>query len=97
MKPSSCSIVGLRKTGAVSRMKSFQNCPGSSSLLGGRGQPHQPLLEALLLERARERLLGDEHDPVAAPAQHVADPDAVVGRPVGALGEEDEGSPSHRA
>ena len=31
MKPSSCSIVGLRKTGAVSRMKSFQNWPGSSS------------------------------------------------------------------
>src|SRR3954447_25957885 len=34
MKPSSCSIVGLRNTGAVSRMKSFQNCPGSSSCSG---------------------------------------------------------------
>ena len=35
MKPSSCSIVGRRKTGDVSRMKSFQNCPGSSSTSGG--------------------------------------------------------------
>jgi hypothetical protein len=35
MKPSSCSIVGLRKTGPVSRMKSFQNCPGSSSVSAG--------------------------------------------------------------
>jgi hypothetical protein len=32
MKPSSCSIVGLRNTGPVSRMKSFQNWPGSSSV-----------------------------------------------------------------
>ena len=31
----SCSIVGLRKTGAVSRMKSIQNCPGASSCSGG--------------------------------------------------------------
>ncbi len=35
MKPSSCSIVGLRKTGPVSRMKSFQNWPGSSSVSAG--------------------------------------------------------------
>jgi hypothetical protein len=34
MKSSSCSIVGLRKTGAVSRMKSFQNWPGASSTSG---------------------------------------------------------------
>ena len=34
MKPSICSIVGLRNTGAVSRMKSFQNWPGSSSCSG---------------------------------------------------------------
>ena len=59
-------------------------------LLGGRSEAHQALLEALLLESARERLLDDEHDSVAAPAQHVADADAVVGRPVGALGEEDD-------
>jgi hypothetical protein len=35
MKPSSCSKVERRKTGAVSRMKSFQNSPGSSSTSGG--------------------------------------------------------------
>ncbi len=35
MNSPSCSIVGLRNTGAVSRMKSFQNCPGSSSTSGG--------------------------------------------------------------
>ena len=35
MKSPSCSIVGLRKTGAVSRMKSFQNWPGSSSASAG--------------------------------------------------------------
>src|SRR5579864_9292598 len=29
-----CSIVGLRNSGAVSRMKSFQNCPGASSTAG---------------------------------------------------------------
>ena len=88
MNSPSCSIVGLRNTGAVSRMKSFQNCPGSSSTLRRRPEPHQPLLEPLRLERAGERLLDDEHHPVAAPAQHVADPDAVVRRPVRALGEE---------
>jgi hypothetical protein len=35
MNSDSCSIVGLRNTGAVSRMKSFQNCPGSSSASEG--------------------------------------------------------------
>ena len=35
MNSPSCSIVGLRNTGAVSRMKSFQNWPGSSSVSGG--------------------------------------------------------------
>jgi hypothetical protein len=35
MNSPSCSSVDLRKTGAVSRMKSFQNCPGSSSWAGG--------------------------------------------------------------
>ena len=35
MNSPSWSIVGLRKTGAVSRMKSFQNCPGASSVSGG--------------------------------------------------------------
>ena len=63
--------------------------------LGGRGEPHQPLLEPLLDQRPLERLLGDEDDPVPAPAQHVADPDAVVGRAVGALGEEGERLRAH--
>ena len=35
MKSPSCSIVGLRNTGAVSRMKSFQNWPGTSGSSGG--------------------------------------------------------------
>src|SRR4051794_15327618 len=35
MKSVSCSNVVSRKTGAVSRMKSFQNWPGSSSCSGG--------------------------------------------------------------
>src|SRR5919204_667967 len=35
MKPLSCSIVGVRNTGAVSRMKSFQNWPGTSGSSGG--------------------------------------------------------------
>ena len=91
MNSSSCSKVDLRNTGAVSRMKSFQNWPGSSSCSGAGAEPHQPLLEPLRLERPRERLLDHEHDPVPSPPQHVADADAVVGRAEGALGEEDEG------
>ena len=35
MNSASWSIVGWRKTGAVSRMKSFQNWPGTSSTSGG--------------------------------------------------------------
>jgi hypothetical protein len=35
MNASSCSIVGRRNTGALSRMKSFQNCRGASSTSGG--------------------------------------------------------------
>ena len=35
MNSSSCSKVVFRNTGAVSRMKSFQNWPGSSSCSGG--------------------------------------------------------------
>ena len=58
--------------------------------LGLRPEPHQPLLEPLGLERPGERLLDDEHDPVATRPEHLADPDAVVRRPEGALGEEDD-------
>ena len=59
--------------------------------LGRRPEPHQPLLEALRLEAACERFLDDEHDPMPALAQNLADPDAVVRRAVGPLGKEDDG------
>jgi hypothetical protein len=69
--------------------------PELARLLGfgrRRRESHRPLLEALSLERPRERLLHDEDDPVPAPAQHIADADAVVRRPEGALREEDHHS-----
>ena len=56
-----------------------------------RTEPHEPLLEALRLERPGERLLDHEHDPMAPIAQDGADPDAVVGRAEGPLREEDDG------
>jgi len=37
MNVASWSIVGLRNSGAVSRMKSFQNCPASWGASGGGG------------------------------------------------------------
>jgi len=89
MKVSSCSIVGLRNSGAVSRTKSFQNWPGAS---GRRLELHQRLLEALRLERAGERLLDHEDDARATLEQHLADADAVVRRPEGAFREEDDGA-----
>ena len=91
MKPSSCSIVGLRNTGPVSRMKSFQNWPGSSSVSAGgvsrisrSSKPFSssvPANDSSITNTTRcpRRL------------EHLADADAVVGRPVGPLGEEDDG------
>ena len=35
MNSAICSSVDLRNTGAVSRMKSIQNCPGTSASAGG--------------------------------------------------------------
>ena len=90
MNSPSCSNVLLRKTGAVSRMKSFQNWPGSSGSAGGGASRIVRSSKPLRLERPRERLLDDEDDPVPAPAQHVADADAVVRRAECALGEEDD-------
>jgi hypothetical protein len=58
--------------------------------LGGRGEAHQALLEALLLECPRERLLDHEDHPVPAAPQHLADPHAVVRRPECALRKEDD-------
>ena len=86
MNVPSCSSVEPRNTGAVSRMKSFQNWPGSSGSRRG-AEPHQPLLEPLCLERPRERLLDHEHDPVAArastspiPTQLLVGPNAPSGK-----------------
>jgi hypothetical protein len=69
--------------------------PGRLLDLRRRPEPHQPLLEPLRLERPGEGLLDDEHDAMAALAEHVADPDAVVRGPVGPLGK--EGDRAHRA
>ena len=91
MNPASCSIVGSRNTGAVSRMKSFQNWPGTSSSSGGGVSRMSRSSKPCAVERAGERLLDDEDDAVPAAAEHVADADAVVGRPVRALGEERNG------
>ena len=90
MNSPSCSIVGLRKTGRRVADEVDPELAGDLGLGGRRAEPHQALLEALRLERAGERFLDDEDDAVAARPQDLADPDAVVGRPVGALGEEDD-------
>ena len=71
MNVSSCSTVGLRNSGAVSRMKSFQNCPASWLAvaldgLGGRREVDEVLVEAERLEPALPRRLGGEHDAVPA-------------------------------
>src|SRR5262249_34475280 len=58
--------------------------------LGWGTETHKALLEALRLEAARERLLDDEDDAVAALLQHLADGDTVVRRPVRALRKENE-------
>ena len=55
--------------------------------LGRRAEAHQPLLERCSAS-AGERLLDHEHGAVPAVAQDVGDADAVIGRPVGALEEE---------
>ena len=87
MNVSSCSMVGLRNTGEVARMKSFQNWPGASSTSGGGPEPHQALLEPARLEGAGERLLDDEHDAEAAgaaaapiPTQLFVGPNAPSGK-----------------
>src|SRR4051794_35158220 len=64
--------------------------PWDLVLLGPRAEPHQPLLEAARLECPGERLLEDEDDAMPALAQDRADAGAVVGRPVRALGKEDD-------
>src|SRR5205085_4662384 len=65
--------------------------PGLLLDLGRRGEPHQTFLEALLLKRPCEGLLDHEDRAMSAAAQNLRDPDAVIGRPECALGEEDDG------
>src|SRR5262249_34681792 len=56
----------------------------------GRRQVDEILLEAKPLQLPAPRRFGREDDPVATAAQHVTDPDAVVGRPVRALRHEQD-------
>src|SRR5947199_191563 len=46
MKPASCCRVSPRKTGAVSEMKSFQNCPGCSGA-GGDGASRSAMAQGM--------------------------------------------------
>ena len=58
--------------------------------LGRRREVDEILLEAERFQAALPRRFGGEHDAVPALLEHLADPDAVVRRPVGALGHEDD-------
>jgi len=66
--------------------------------LGRRREIDEILLETQRLEFPLPRRLGREHDAVPPPFEHLADADAVVRRPVGALGHEDDREPlaAHR-
>ena len=63
---------------------------GSRSTGTRRRQVNKVFLKAKRLQPPLPGRLGREHDPVAAAAQNIADPDAVVGRPVRALGQEED-------
>ena len=67
----SCSIVGLRNSGAVSRMKSVQNWPASGSTplgsgSGGGARSTRSSSKPERLELARPRALGGEHHTMPA-------------------------------
>ena len=94
MNSASCSIVGLRKTGAVSRMKSFQNWPGSSSASGGG-----PSRISRSSNPCASRLPANDSSmtkTTRCPRSRstCADADAVVRRAVRALGEEHDRRPA---
>ena len=83
------SACGTR--GAVSRMKSFQNWPGSSSTSGGG-----PSRIRRSSKPFASRFPANDSSTMKTTrwprsAQHVADADAVVRRPERPLGEEDDG------
>src|SRR5262249_27377971 len=68
------------------------------SVLGRGSEVDQIFLEPERLEPALPRGLRREHHAMAAALEHLADPDAVVRRPVGALRhEQDRESVGHRA
>ena len=90
MNSPSCSRVGLAEDRGRVADEVDPELAGDLRLGRWRTEPHQPLLEALGLEGPGERLLDDEDDAVAPLAQHVPDPDAVVRRAEGTLGEEDD-------
>ena len=92
---SSCSRVDLRYSGAVSRMKSFQNCPASCSSFGRRREVDQVLLESQGLQFALPGGLSGENDAVSALTKNVTDADAVVRRPVGTLRHEQDRERHH--
>ena len=65
MNVSSCSTVGLRNSGAVSRMNSFQNAPGPASASDRRRpRPAPGEVDEVLLEAERRELAA--HDASAA-------------------------------
>ena len=96
MNVPSCSIVGLRNSGAVSATKSIQNWPASWSPSAGGERSTRSSSKPEGLELALPRRLGREHDAVPPPFEHLADADAVVRRPVGALGHEHDRAPFAR-
>src|SRR5207302_7300359 len=71
--------------------------PGRLLDLRRRLEPYQGFLEALRLERARERLLDHEDDPGSAGLKDLRDADAVVRRAVRALRKEDDDWPVAQA
>ena len=90
-------MVGLRNSGAVSRMKSVQNWPAScSSFAGGARSTRSSSKPSARQPPLPARLRSEDH-PVSTPAEHVAEPDAVVRRSVGALRHEQDGQLVHHA
>src|SRR5215208_1534432 len=81
MNSPSWSKVDFLNTGAVSRMKSFQNCPGSSSTSGGG---------ASRIRRSSKPFSSRVPAKDSSATKRLADADAVVGRPERALREEDD-------
>ena len=90
-------MVGLRNSGAVSRMKSVPELARLLFLVRGRSEINEILLET---ERRRGDLpagFRSEDHPVSTPPEHVTEPDVVVRRSVGALGHEQDGQLVHHA